>query len=113
MRILRGSITDFKDLLGAPFFDLIFIDGAHDYFSVVNDIRVSLRGLKPGGILCGHDFCPNSGKEVADAVRQLIFSNPAIRAHGVVEDTTIWYGVYQRSTQEESMHTVESVSRPA
>jgi len=107
MRILRGSTTDFKDLLPAGFFDLIFVDGAHDYYSVVNDIRISLRSLKSGGILCGHDFCPDSGKEVAEAVRQLIFSNPSIKEHGVFEDTTIWYGVYHSSSPEERALAVD------
>lgn len=37
-------------------YDLIFIDGAHDYESVMADIRIAEEWVAPGGIICGHDF---------------------------------------------------------
>lgn len=37
-------------------FDLIFIDGAHDYDSVVADIAIARQHINQGGIICGHDF---------------------------------------------------------
>ena len=40
--------------------DLVFLDGAHDYESVKRDIVQWLPVLKPGGIMCGHDYdCPS------------------------------------------------------
>lgn len=36
--------------------DLVFIDSAHDYKSVLKDIRTALKICKPGGVLCGHDY---------------------------------------------------------
>lgn len=50
--------------------DLIFIDGAHDYDSVAQDIATWLGRLKPGGILAGHDFnhrWPSVHRAVADS----------------------------------------------
>ena len=35
--------------------DMIFIDGNHNHPVVDNDIRNSLKKLKPTGLLCGHD----------------------------------------------------------
>ena len=37
-------------------FDFIFIDGGHDYESVIEDIRGWYPKLKPGGIFGGHDI---------------------------------------------------------
>ena len=36
--------------------DSIFIDGAHDYKSVLDDVRSWLPKLKTGGVLAGHDI---------------------------------------------------------
>jgi len=60
-------------------FDMIFIDGAHDYDSVITDI-VMWQPLATG-LLCGHDY---DHPQVARAVKMLI-SN-----HQVIEGTTIW-----------------------
>lgn len=37
-------------------FDLIFIDGAHDYPSVVQDLEQCLQVLAPGGLIAFHDY---------------------------------------------------------
>ena len=37
-------------------FDVIFLDGEHKNPILAEDIELSLRLLKDGGILCGHDY---------------------------------------------------------
>lgn len=37
-------------------FDFIFIDGGHDYETVIEDIKGWYPKLKPGGIIGGHDI---------------------------------------------------------
>lgn len=37
-------------------FDLVFLDGAHDFENVCDDIRAYLPLVRPGKILCGHDY---------------------------------------------------------
>ena len=52
-------------------FDFIYIDGAHDYDSVKQDIELALPLLKPRGILAGHDYQPEHPGVVA-AVKELL-----------------------------------------
>jgi hypothetical protein len=52
-------------LEGYKGFDLIFIDAGHDYESVKADIEVAKTVIKPGGIICGHDYTQFPGVEQA------------------------------------------------
>jgi predicted O-methyltransferase YrrM len=38
------------------YFDFVFIDGNHDYEHVLEDITEWTKKVKPGGIVCGHDY---------------------------------------------------------
>lgn len=63
-------------------FDLIFIDGAHDYKSVCEDINAWRPLLRDGGMLCGHDA---GYHDVKKAVMELL---PDAK---VVKGTAIWW----------------------
>jgi predicted O-methyltransferase YrrM len=64
-------------------FDSVFIDGCHEYAECKADIELWSTFLKPGGIICGHDYWPvHSG--VMDAVNE---TGP----FEVVSGTRIWY----------------------
>lgn len=93
LRILKGSTKQFESLLVNQEFDLIFIDAAHDYRNVCNDIRIALTCIKPGGILIGHDYHNMGGEEVIQAVHDSLFYRDDITVKGVFEGTTIWYAL--------------------
>lgn len=71
----EGSL-DFPD----GYFDFIYIDAAHDYDSMVEDINAWWPKLKEGGIFSGHDYFPDKriwrGKacEVYRAVNEFVAS---------------------------------------
>lgn len=55
-----------------PEYDLAFIDGAHDYHWVANDINRCLAVLKPDGLLAFHDFKHPSHPGIELAVDELL-----------------------------------------
>ena len=52
--------------------DIIMIDGDHSYDAVCHDILGSMKLLRPGGKLCGHDYRKNGNHEVRAAVDKLL-----------------------------------------
>ena len=50
-------------------FDMIFIDGEHNNGQCEADILAWLPHLRPGGLLCGHDF---HHPPIAEAVKRLL-----------------------------------------
>ncbi len=72
--VIRGFFSDV--LIGLhELFDVIFIDGSHDYESVVRDIALSLRLLARGGVLAFHDY-DNDHPGVVQAVNELSGFHP-------------------------------------
>jgi predicted O-methyltransferase YrrM len=63
-----GAFADVLPLLAPGQFDLVFVDGAHDFTSVADDVTAALRLARHGGVVAVHDW----GRfEVADAVRSV------------------------------------------
>lgn len=66
-----GSVVSYHKMLsweGAKLFedesiDFCFIDAGHDYFSIKKDILAWLPKVKIGGIIAGHDYNPEEGKD--------------------------------------------------
>jgi predicted O-methyltransferase YrrM len=49
--------------------DLVYIDGVHTYDQVKKDIENYRKILKPGGLMCGHDYSSH-WKGVVDAINE-------------------------------------------
>lgn len=78
IRLLRGTTSEVVPTLPAVF-DLVFIDGAHDYESVTADIEAARTVLGPGGLLAFHDYRLTPGEAdgrwdpgVTQAVNELL-----------------------------------------
>ena len=48
--------------------DFVFIDGAHDFQNVTNDICEWSKKVRKGGIISGHDYFRSKGKYINDVV---------------------------------------------
>lgn len=57
--------------------DFVFIDGNHDYEHVLEDITEWTKKVKPGGIVCGHDYKvdPVNKYGVIEAVTKYVEDN--------------------------------------
>ncbi|HEY3308060.1 MAG TPA: class I SAM-dependent methyltransferase [Desulfuromonadaceae bacterium] len=109
LRMLRGKSSAFAEMLEGMEFDFIFIDGAHDYDSVRNDIKIAFSAIKPGGFLCGHDF-HNHGDGVVRAVYELIVNVPSIiTGLEVIEGTFIWFGIVPEPRYEYIMTDISDL----
>jgi predicted O-methyltransferase YrrM len=74
IHLFLGSSKNVLPFLQEREFDLIFIDGGHEYKEVISDITMCLPLIKRGGIMCGHDFDERSehGRELVMAVHELL-----------------------------------------
>lgn len=64
--------------------DMVFIDGAHEYEPVKADIEFWLPRIKPGGLICGHDYW-----EWFPGVRAAV--DECVPGFQVAPNTTIWH----------------------
>jgi len=64
LRLHKHRCTSAEYLTGycGPPFDFIYVDGAHDAYTVLNDGVSAFRVLKPGGLLAFDDYEWHSGK---------------------------------------------------
>ncbi len=95
--VVKESAVAVKDF-EAESADLIFLDAAHDYESVLADIRAWLPIVKRDGVLCGHDYDrwgANHSKEVIELCSRPLdletCSSYGIQQHGSKSDMTILY----------------------
>lgn len=65
--LLKIKTPEAFSLLNTHSFDLAFIDGDHSHPAVREDIRGCHRLVRPGGIICGHDY-----GQVSEVVGELL-----------------------------------------
>lgn len=56
IKVIKNKSIEQSKQYEDEYFDVIYIDGAHDYESVKNDIQHWLPKLKSDGIICGDDY---------------------------------------------------------
>lgn len=56
IHLVRCDSLSFLNSCDDNFFDAIYVDGDHSEEAVYNDMLNSLKAIKPGGLLMGHDY---------------------------------------------------------
>jgi hypothetical protein len=75
--------------------DFVFIDAAHDYENVKNDILAWLPKIKKDGIIAGHDYTKNENDGVVKAVNE-VFGIDKIE---IVDDRTWMYNLKKHNNK--------------
>lgn len=105
-------------------YDFIYLDGAHDYKNVLQEIILLWPYIKPGGMLAGHDYCnygepnlPCNGCENIPQCKEYTsygkLNKPGKRAHNqndVVRAVQEWLMISENSHLK-LYHTQENFSR--
>lgn len=69
--------------------DIVFIDGNHKYQPVLDDIEAWYPLVRPGGVLCGHDYSPDH-PEVSKAVKEVFEDRHTFNGKGGGD---IWFHI--------------------
>lgn len=73
--MIKGYSPSASEFFQDNSLDFVYIDGAHDYESVKNDIEAWYSKIKPGAILAGHDFHLEDWPGVFNAVMEFVQTN--------------------------------------
>ena len=91
--IIKSDSHNFLNNASDNYFDFIYVDGDHLFDGVYNDLLISYKKLKSGGILAGHDYHESIG-DVKKAVDQFCFENNLI-LQTTTEDLLPTFWVYK------------------
>lgn len=56
IKLIHGTSAKVATKLPEGVFDFVYVDAAHDYDSVKEDLDLWSKKVKPGGLICGHDY---------------------------------------------------------
>ncbi len=73
--MVKGYSPSAAEMFEDESLDFVYIDGAHDYESVKNDIDAWYSKLKKGGILAGHDYHLEDWPGVYNSVNEFVAKN--------------------------------------
>jgi hypothetical protein len=62
VEVNRGYSTDILPIFDNNFFDIVYIDSAHDYHTTKRELELAWLKVKPGGFITFHDYEMNPSK---------------------------------------------------
>jgi len=97
VEIIKGESIDIAKTFKDGFFDWIYIDAAHDYTSVTNDLNAWFNKVKSSGFITGHDYGihPRDSYGVIKAVNELLKQKNLKMSYLTNENPGVTIGVYR------------------
>ncbi len=56
VKIIKGFTVNELSKIEDNYLDFVYVDAGHEYHDVKNDLEVSYKKVKNGGIIMGHDY---------------------------------------------------------
>ena len=56
VKVIKSTTSNFLESLDDQYLDAVYIDADHSYQGVKNDLQLSFKKVKDGGIIMGHDY---------------------------------------------------------
>ena len=94
IELVEMSSLDASTKYPDGYFDFVFIDSSHTYEQTKAEIILWNRKLKDGRILAGHDYNFNEGKELLEAVNEILGSDNII-TYPTRNEFHVWYKIKQ------------------
>lgn len=86
--LIRELSGEAADLFPNKSLDFVYIDAAHDFKNVCQDLQTWAPKVKPGGILAGHDYLNGTFDCGVFAVKQAV--DEWAKEHAVQVHKTLW-----------------------
>lgn len=74
VKLIKSRSDEFMESMPNDYFDYIYIDGDHSYEGVSSDLNLSIKKVKSGGFISGHDYT-SMFPGVVMAVDEFCFKN--------------------------------------
>lgn len=94
IELFEMSSLDASTMFPDGYFDFVFIDSSHTYEQTKAEIILWQRKLKDNRILAGHDYNFAEGKEVLQAVNEILGVDNII-TYPTRNDFHVWYKLKQ------------------
>lgn len=75
VEICTSDSVSFLNSMPDDYFDFIYIDTVHDYNHTRKELEASLRVIKNGGFICGHDYHETEYPQLVLAVNEFCNKN--------------------------------------
>jgi hypothetical protein len=95
IKVIKSYTSDFLNSLEDEYLDAVYIDADHSYEGVKLDLNLSLKKVKKGGIIMGHDYTYDKFPGVVNAVNQFCEKNN-LKIDILTEDGCPTYLIYKK-----------------
>jgi hypothetical protein len=89
--VLRMWSVDAAELIEEELLDFVYIDANHSYKCTTEDLEAWYPKVRPGGMMCGHDYLDSGTNFGVYSAVQDFTRNLKVKVHSTQEQWPSWY----------------------